>query len=79
MNLGNALNFVASNDVEEALVAGQVLSTESPNTSIVESSATYHMCNMKELFVEYIAFQKPGEVPVVMVMSWRLLIVVQLI
>ncbi len=46
---------------------------------ILESGATSHMCNTNEFFVEYNAFHKPGEVPVVMVMYWKLLIVVQLI
>ncbi len=39
---------------------------------ILESGATSHMCNTNEFFVEYHAFQNPGEVPVMMVMSWRL-------
>ncbi len=46
------------------MVAGQDLSTGSSNTWIVDSGATSHMCNKKEFFVEYDAFQQLGEVTI---------------
>ncbi len=68
----NAVNFVTSNDAEEVLVAGQVLSTGSSNTWIVDSGATSSLLNMMH-------FKSLEKLLLVTAMSWRLLVVEQLI